>query len=369
MKHAIGHGGFRRGALCVAAGLLGFSYLSADVAQAADDELDAASFPQVEQKLKKLKKRVRQLETDVGELQALNLPVTVDVDCGAGQSIGNVLATHGSGLGHLTINVSGTCNETVDVKRSNVTLQGQGASTIIQGPANVYTVVVQNGAGNVAIADLKIVGGVASLVVSKSAYAKATNIISEQSVLGVMAADGGSLDVTASQMHNNLYGIYAIRGGVIMISNSIIEANTVGAIAFKGGTINLTSVLPGGTGATAGVTVRNNVTGGISRTGGLIELSDARVENNSGAGLVVDTLSTLHFFAPISGTGNVVTNNTAAGVFVQKNAGVLFTDSTNTITGNSAGIVCNSTSSYSIPASGPGNVSGNTNGDVLGCVP
>ena len=333
-----------------------------------DDEPAAASFPDVDQQIKRLKKRVRQLEADVGELQALNLPVDADVNCSAGGSVNTILAAHATGRGQLTIRISGTCTETITVNRSDVTLLGQAGATV-QAAGTNFGLLVNDGSNHVNVADLRFTGGQGAAAVSKGSHVIFTNIVVEQTNLGVVSADNGTIDITRSLIRNNNIGVYAARGGVTLVSNSIVENNTTGLLAFKDGMINVTGLAPDGT-AQPGPTVRNNTNGGVARSGGTIELSDSRIENNSAVGLLADSSSSLHFFNPISGTGNVITGNTNVGVLVQKTASVVFGDSTTTITGNNIGILCNANAGYVLPPGGsPGNVTGNTAGNIIGCVP
>jgi hypothetical protein len=347
-------------------GLLALSVpLSAEVI--VDDELEATSFPQVEQKLRKLKKRIKALETEVGELQALNLPIDIDVNCASG-TIGNVLAAHANGLGRLTIRVTGTCNEQVIVTRSNVAIEGQSGAVIAAVVGN-YGISVTNGARNVAVSNFTLTGGTGSVAVNKGAHAVFTGIVAEGSNLGMVAADNGVLDITASTMRNNSFGAYATRGAVVHISNSTIEGNTTGVLAIKGGTVNLSSMLPDGFISPSPVIVRNNTNGGVARTGSNIEIADARIENNTSVGLVADSLSTLHLFTSLNGTGNVITGNRSAGLLLQKNTGVAFNDASNMITGNGIGVLCQGNPSYIVPPTGPGNISGNAGGNIVGCTP
>jgi hypothetical protein len=334
-----------------------------------DDEPAAASFPDVDQKIKRLKKRVKQLETDVGELQALNLPVDADVNCSAGGSVNAVIAAHANGRGLLTIRISGTCSETIIVNRSDVTLLGQAGATV-QAAGTNFGLLVNDGSNHVNVADLRFTGGQGAAAVSKGSHVIFTNVVVEQTNLGVVSADNGTIDITRSLIRNNNIGVYAARGGVTLVSNSIVENNTTGLLAFKDGMINVTSLAPDGIAAPAGATVRNNTNGGVARSGGTIELSDSRVENNSSIGLLADSSSSLHFFNPLNGTGNVITGNANVAVLVQKTASVVFGDSTTTITGNNIGILCNANAGYVLPPGGsPGNVTGNTAGNIIGCAP
>jgi hypothetical protein len=322
----------------------------------------------VDQKIKKLKKRVKQLEADVAELQALNLPVTADVNCSTGGNVNDVIASHATARGALTIRISGTCAGPININRSDVTLLGQAGATI-QGSGTLFGAVISDGAHNVNITDLRFTGGQGAAAVSKDAHAVFTNVVVEQTNLGLVSADNGTIDVTRSLIRNNNIGVYAARGGVTLVSNTIVENNINGVLAFKDGTINLTSLAPEGI-ATVGATVRNNVNGGVARSGGTIELSDARIEGNTGIGLLADSTSVLHFFNPINGSGNVITGNLNFGVLVQKTASVVFGDATSTITANNIGILCNANAGYVLPPGGsPGNVTGNPAGNIIGCTP
>ena len=300
--------------------------------------------------------------------QTIDPPVNVDVNCGQGDSVGSVLATYANGIGLLTICITGVCAEQITVKRSNVSIEGQGTGAGIQATAPLYGIVVTDGAHNVSVDNLTIVGGTAAAWVSRNAHAEFSNIVARQSLLGMSASDNGTMDVTASVMSNNTYGAYAIRSGVVIVRNSTIENNTVGVIGMKNGTVNLTSIMPDGATVT-GVTVRNNGTGGIARSGGLVEISDARIENSGNVGLLVDSSSSVHLFGSLNGVGNTITGNGSAGVLVQKNSSIVITDANNTLTGNLFGILCQNNPSFIVPATGFGNVSGNANGNVVGCTP
>jgi hypothetical protein len=366
MKHSKKRLGL--GYLSIAAAALLISGGMANAQASLDDEPAATSFPDVDQTIRRLKKRVKQLETDVSELQALNLPVDADVNCSTGGSVNTVITAHANGRGLLTIRITGTCTGTINVNRSDVVLLGQAGATV-QASGTLFGLVVSDGAHNVNVADLRFTGGQGAAAVSKDAHVVFTNILVEQTNLGVVSADNGTIDITRSLIRNNNIGVYAARGGVTLVSNTVVENNTTGLLAFKDGMINVTGLGPDGT-AVPGTTVRNNTNGGVARSGGTIELSDSRIENNAAIGLLADSSSSLHFFNPINGTGNVVTGNPNVGVLVQKTASVVFGDSTTTITGNNIGILCNANAGYVLPPGGsPGNVTGNTAGNIIGCTP
>ena len=352
--------------VAVAASLLGL----ANVAAADDAEADAVSFSQVETKLKRLRKRVNQLETEVTDLRFRTLPNEVDVDCTAGDTINGILDAHTETTGLLTIRVSGLCTEQVVITRSNVTLQGISGATIQQPVDTGYSgVTVSGGADHVYVTDLRLVEGFTGALVTKGAHAVFSNIIFEASDNGVTAVDNGVADITGSVIRNNAQGVYAARGGVVSVSNSVIEQNTVGVLAFKAGTVNLTLPFFDRQSIGVGSIVRNNTTGGVARSGGMIDLSDTRIEANRGVGLLADSGSAIHLFASFNETGNIITGNTNFGILVQKTGSLVINASVfpQTITLNAFGIQCNANSGYIVP---PGFVvTGNTNANVINCAP
>ena len=351
-----------------AAGILTLSCVAAPSAFAfADDETDATSFPQVEQKVKGIKKRVRLLEAQVADLQTQLLPVEVNVDCTPGNMVSDALTAHADGTGLLTIRMSGTCTEAVVISRSNVRLEGQGAASTIQTPTTAtWGIAIMDNVRNVELRNLTVNGGTAAVMASKGAHAALWNVIAQQASSGVMALDNGVLDVTGSTLRNNAQGVYAARGGVVSLSNSVVELNTIGVLSFKAGVINLTTILPDLTTASTGPVIRNNTNGAVARAGGYLELSDATIEGNQNYGVIVDSGSTLELFA-LSATGNRITGNGAGGILAGKNGSLVISDVRNTITANLRGIVCQPDTSYSAP---PGfTVTGNTIGDIVGCTP
>jgi hypothetical protein len=184
----------------------------------------------------------------------------------------------------------------------------------------------------------------------------------------MVASDNGTMEITQATVRSSNVGVYASRGGVALVSNSTIEQNVTGLLAFKGGTVNTTSVTPEGVGPDI-VLVRNNTTGGVARSGGVLELSDTTVTNNTGVGVLADSGSSIHFFNSVNGANNFVSLNTGIGVLVQKTGAVVFSDASATITGNSIGIFCAPTGSGYVAPSGPGTVIANRGTDILNCSP
>ena len=112
----------------------------------------------VDQKIKRLKKRVKQLET---------------------------------------IRISGTCTDTIIVNRSDVTLLGQAGATV-QAAGTNFGLLVNDGSHHVNVTDLRFTGGQGAAAVSKGSHVIFTNVVVEQTNLGVVSADNGTIDITRS---------------------------------------------------------------------------------------------------------------------------------------------------------------------------
>jgi hypothetical protein len=334
-----------------------------------DNDSDADSFPKVQKNLKNLRQRVRALESEVAALQSRHLPVEASVDCASGGTINEALATHANGEGLLTIRVAGTCTEAVRVSRSNVLVQGQGESTVLQAPAGaLFTFIADSNVSNVTLSDVTATGGTTAAVIAHhGAHLTVKNAVVRNAASGVIALDTGLVDVHTSSLRNNSQGAYAARNGVVSISNSTLESNVVGALAFKAGTIILTSTTPDYSPGIAGPIVQNNTNGVVARSGGFIELADTTIQNNSANGVVADTGGTVHFFSRLIGPGNRIAGSGQNGVVATRNANLVFQDNTNVITGNLRGVLCVNNPAYLVPVGFV--VTGNTAGDIINCVP
>ncbi|HEX2493901.1 MAG TPA: right-handed parallel beta-helix repeat-containing protein [Steroidobacter sp.] len=282
----------------------------------------------LEQELTALTQQINALESDVGELQALSVPADIDVNCGAGQNISAVLATYANGRAPLTIRISGTCNEAVAIHRSNVALIGESGAAI-QTPADAYGVTIDDGAANVSISGLSILGGAGAAFVSKGARAEFTNVNAQGSRYGIVSSDNAVVDVAASTLKGNaLYGAYAVRSGVVNIKASTVQGNLAyGVYSYRGGVVAL-----------SGTTVTGNAVGAGSRAGGVLEVSSSSV-----------------------------VNNTNEGVIVFKSSSVAFIDGANTITGNSYGVYCHANAGYATATGSPGVTSPNRFAGVSYC--
>ncbi len=242
-------------------------------------------------------------------------PSVVNVDCTQGETIFRAL-TRGNESKPLLVLVRGTCNETVLIDRSDVTLRGEaGFGGGIAGPdPSVDTVTVT--ASRVAIEDLTITGGrngisavgaagmnVRNATVQSTgrngvAFLSGASGAIDGSTIGFNARDGVAVNAAAATVRNSTI-IQNARMGVTVIQGGAAYIGTDTTLAPAGNTISRN----GGT----GISVSNGATATIAMN--RIEGNGADPASTSGRSGVGITRAT----ADIAG-GNVISGNTGQGI-------------------------------------------------------
>lgn len=185
--------------------------------------------------------------------------VVVKVDCNAGQSISKALATEGS---ELVIEISGMCEEEVQVRRSNVTLRG--TNPLVDGirPApneplnqalNLFKVHLVN------IENLRLTGGTVGLGVQASFGVNVSNcrvedndvvgvifgtasgatnlvdtVVTGNGFIGIWVANGSSVGCTGCTVDNHNTGIRLTEGSLSRLKDSTVQGNFQAINAFTG---------------------------------------------------------------------------------------------------------------------------------------
>jgi len=253
-------------------------------------------------------------------------PQTINVDCNAGDSLGQTLQQAEAGD---TIRISGTCPETVTVNRSGLTLDGQG-SAILDGAGSSVPVVTVAGARGVTI----------------------TNLTVQNGSLGILGLDGAAvrlLGVTVQNTTNE--GIRVEQASAGFLSDCTVQASSLDGIAI----VDTASAVLSGT-----ITSTNNGNDGfrVVRNANASALAGTTIilQNNMGAGLFVGTSSHFEDF----GSTTTVRNNQRGGVLVaDASSATLHADISNN---SGAGIVVQDSSSASLTNA---TINGNSNHGVL----
>lgn len=326
-------------------------------------------FERIRAALKAVNERVNQLEQAVDEQLMSTLPVDINVDCAAGETVSPVIAQYANAYAALTINVSGVCTENVIIFRDNVTINGVTEDAAINSATGALGgITLSRGASHIEINDLSTAGGL-GLFVTRNAQAVIKNVTVTNTENGFVAVDGANIYIDNSHSQNNGIGAVSTKNAIIVMANTLLGQNTVGAFANNGGIIDLTSQDSDGN-TVPGPVISNNNTGIVGQTGARLSMRDSRIEFNTGLGIYIHTQASLHFQSSANGPANIIDNNNI-GIYALKNTSMLFNRANHTFSNNQIAIFCADPNvSYFIntPTDTEPGVFINNNVNVLNCV-
>jgi len=331
---------------------------------------------------------------------------TVSVNCNAGQTIANALKRYVMGTG-LLINISGTCNEHVDILRDDITLQGVGVAPTIHGPTTTDNTVGIDGAKRVAISNLMITGGsdgingvrgasfaVRNVTVQGSArFGIIASLNSQATVdgstirqcgnIGVIAANVSSLTITDTTVEQNAStGIQANRSSHIRIGQDSGGSATAKPVIVQNNTGNGIVITESADGQIVASTIQNNASNGIYVGRGshadigigsfnFVALNTIQNNGASSSGILVEGSSSNIVGNTITGNGFGVQylngGNGRLGIRPDSTAYIGNTISANKLSG--VGVFAGSSATIggnSISGNGAGNIVGNRNGVNIG---
>jgi parallel beta-helix repeat protein len=216
----------------------------------------------------------------------------VPVNCDSGQTISAALAQ-----GATLVKVSGTCTETVEILRDDVTIQGMGGATLNGG-------ISINGARRILIKNLTIKNGAAAsdvgmvdVFLDGGASATLDNVKVKKASVGVYATGSSFVEVrNGSLFDNNESGLwidYASSGRVD--GSQFQNSSDVGIFASRSSALKLTNN-----------TVQNNFSGVAVSTNASIWMRDNTLANTA-----PDLFSTLELRS--AGTVRLNGGNTIQG--------------------------------------------------------
>lgn len=265
---------------------------------------------------------------------------TVTVDCARGETIAKAL-TLGDERKPLLVLIRGTCNESVYIDRSDVTLRGEtGFGGAINGPdPNVDTVTVA--ANRVAIENLEIRGGRNGITGVGAAGLNVRNATVQSTGRNGIAYSSGSSGIVdgCTVQLNARDGVVVETASATIINSTISQNSRIGVLIAIGGAarigIDNRNVGAGNTISQNGATGVNIIDGGQALIG-MNQITGngadpASTAGRSGIGVSQGT-------ADIAGSNNI-SGNAGQGIFA-RSATVLIGNtafgfsSVNTITGN-----------------------------------
>ena len=274
------------------------------------------------------------------------------VNCDEGQSIQDALEKGRGSAAELYIDVSGSCEEVVTIKRDDVTIDGGETATVVGA-------IIVEGGNRIIVREITITGsGLGTGVVAVGGNLKLIrSAITGNSGLGVLATDSAYVGMSRSIIENNGSGVVARQGSSVFVRKTTISGNDDYGIILKSnstGTVVTNSTISGndiGIGVFENSSVYvddsdivNNYNTGIETDNGVsVDVdNNSTIGSNAGGGIDAD----LHSSVVIGDSS--ITNNGNYGIKLQSDSGVRIEHNA-IISGNGvAGEFCNNVESCGV---------------------
>lgn len=235
---------------------------------------------------------------------------TIEVDCGAGDSLADALARHGGGS---TFSVVGTCMERVTITQDDVTIDGGGTAVLDAAEDPQGPVVHVDGARNVTIRDITVQNGQHGILVESLSTITLDGVESRQNSLhGIEVIQSHAVATELRSHDNGRVGLIVNRSSEVRLTDSTLEMNGIsGLVIFSTaiGRLEGTNIIRGN--AAQGITlgmggmiftigaelvIEDNGAAGLSLLqGGAAQFLGGilTVRGNAGDGIALDLASTL----------------------------------------------------------------------------
>jgi hypothetical protein len=240
----------------------------------------------------------------VAALERAVLPRFVEVDCGAGQSLGDTLASLAQAVGRLSVTIRGFCQGGVLISRDDVTLQGVPDAS----SAGVVGGISVDAARRVSINELTIrpaTGNVFGLSLMRGADVRLWKGTLEGVAINVTDS---SIEIASSTIHNTAAPGVTVKKGLVRMFDSTVDTSSSNGIdAWQDSVVEInSSAVTHHSGA--GISVDWNA---IVRLGGT-EAAPSRIADNAtglaaGAGSLIDVLGVV-----------LVERSNGHGIFVEE---------------------------------------------------
>ena len=293
-----------------------------------------------------------QIDSLQAQVDALSgAPQSISIDCTLGETITGALASVANPTAPVTITISGTCNETVAISRSNTTIQGQSGSDTINGG------IVVSGSGNsLRISNLTVTGGGITIFALAGGQLSADNVTVNSTGLAVLASHTGYVEIADSTITAAATAVFANLTSQAVLRGTIVENSNIGIHVGLNSNIWIgpSAVNPGQV-----TVIRNNNQGSLVGMTGSLNLSGVTIENSTGNGILMQQGSSLDVISFFGGANTITGNIT--GILMETNTNLTSNTNLFDITNNNTGVICIDESNISL--STPINFSGNTVGD------
>lgn len=253
---------------------------------------------------------------------------TVTVDCDAGDSIGAALQEAAPGT---TIQIAGTCTESIVVTIDDITLDGQG-SAVLDGEGQDADAITVDAARNVVITGLTVRNGSRGIFVYNDAVLTIRDSVVENSDSHAVEVIHAKVDVTNHVSRNNgRAGLIVNRNSHLTVTDTTLESNLTGLVVYSNASARLRgdNAMMGndiqgftiGLGAVVfaiGANVEstgNGADGILVQHGGRLELigGSVTVSGNAGNGMLLEHHATAILGIPGFGAEGAVTSEDNEG--------------------------------------------------------
>ena len=249
-----------------------------------------------------------------------------NINCDKGDKINKLLNTiaKSNAAPPVTINVSGTCKESVLIQNfDRLTLLTKSGAVIIGASKNVNAAVTIAGSSKVTLDGFLIQSGLDGVTCAENSVCNLNNLTVENGTIGGVAFVRSEGILIGNVIQNTGgRGVNAANGSKILVVGGTIQGNAADGIG----------VVSGSEMAAQNVTIQNNAGDGIrTLLGSASRMFDVTITGNGGNGISL--------FAQANGsleqvvTGNVVTGNAGNGILVRDLSFARFFD-TNNVSGN-----------------------------------
>jgi hypothetical protein len=157
-----------------------------------------------------------------------SLANTVNVDCGAGESLRDAIAEHGGGY---TYQVRGTCNEHVTVDRDGITIDGGREAVIDAGNAENVPVVHVDGARNVTLRGVTLQNGHWGALIEELSTVLMEDVVTRANVThGVEVIFSHVVVNNLHSQENGRVGLIVDRNSELRLTDSTLESNGISGL-------------------------------------------------------------------------------------------------------------------------------------------
>jgi hypothetical protein len=165
--------------------------------------------------------RLGSLEDQVSALANADQPISINVDCGAGQTVAAALAQAGLRPGPVDIVVTGFCPEEVAVGRDRTSVRGASPGDGLKG-------ISLNGPYTLWVDHLSLVGG--SLTIANGAYVGANAFTATGAPYAGLSVTGGAVANLTEATFSDCSPCIAVEdSGHVQIVNGVVEGRSGGS--------------------------------------------------------------------------------------------------------------------------------------------